>query len=98
MPTFPGGEQALLKFIAANTQYPEIARENNIEGKVIVRFCVTSKGGVDLVSVFKSVDPELDTEAIRVVKMLPTFKPGKQGGRPVPVWYSVPIAFQIIKE
>jgi protein TonB len=98
MPAFPGGEVALLKFIAANTKYPEIARDNNIEGKVIVRFCVTSKGGVDLVSVFKSVDPELDTEAIRVVKLLPTFKPGKQGGKPVPVWYSVPIAFQIIKE
>ena len=98
MPVFPGGEPALLKFIAANTQYPEIAKENNIEGKVIVRFCVTSKGGIDLVSVFKSVDPELDTEAIRVVKMLPPFKPGKQGGKPVPVWYSVPIAFQIIKE
>ncbi len=96
MPTFPGGEQALLKYLAAHTQYPQIAQENNVQGKVMVRFCVTSKGGIDLVSVIRSIDPSLDAEAIRVVKALPPFKPGKQGGRPVPVWYSVPIIFQIL--
>ena len=95
MPMFPGGDPALLAYIAANTQYPEIAKENNIQGKVIVRFCVTSKGGVNQVSVLKGVDPELDKEAIRVVTTLPTFKPGKQGGKPVPVWYMVPIAFTL---
>jgi protein TonB len=95
MPMFPGGESALLAYIAANTQYPEIAKENNIQGKVIVRFCVTSKGGVNQVSVLKGVDPELDKEAMRVVTTLPTFKPGKQGGKPVPVWYMVPIAFTL---
>jgi protein TonB len=95
MPMFPGGDIALLKFISENTQYPEIAKENNIQGKVIVRFCVTSKGGVNQVSILKGVDPELDKEAIRVVNTLPTFKPGKQGGRPVPVWYMVPIAFTL---
>jgi protein TonB len=95
MPLFPGGEKALLDYIAANTQYPEIAKENNIQGKVIVRFCVTPKGGVSQVSVLKGVDPELDKEAIRVVNTLPTFKPGKQGGKPVPVWYMVPIAFTL---
>jgi protein TonB len=95
MPVFPGGNSGLLNYIAENTKYPEIAKENNIQGKVIVKFCVTSKGGVDLVSIFKGVDPELDAEAIRVVKTLPPFKPGKQGGKPVPVWYSVPINFQI---
>jgi protein TonB len=95
MPVFPGGETELLKYINAHTIYPKIAEENNIQGKVIVRFCVTSKGGVDLVSVFRSIDPELDAEAIRVVKTLPLFKPGKQGGKPVPVWFSVPIVFQI---
>ena len=95
MPMFPGGDPALLPYIAANTQYPEIAKENNIQGKVIVRFCVTSKGGVNQVSVLKGVDPELDKEAIRVVTTLPTFKPGKQGGKPVPVWYMVPIAFTL---
>jgi protein TonB len=95
MPMFPGGEVALLAFIADHTQYPEVAKENNIQGKVIVRFCVTSKGGVDKVEILKSVDPELDKEAIRVVKTLPTFKPGKQGGKPVPVWFMVPINFTL---
>jgi protein TonB len=95
MPMFPGGEIELLKFIAEHTQYPEIAKENNIQGKVIVRFCVTAKGGVSQVSILKGVDPELDKEAIRVVNTLPTFKPGKQGGKPVPVWYMVPIAFTL---
>jgi len=95
MPMFPGGDIELLKYIFDHTQYPEVAKENNIQGKVIVKFCVTSRGGVDLVSVFKSVDPELDAEAIRVVKTLPPFKPGKQGGKPVPVWFIVPIYFQL---
>jgi protein TonB len=95
MPMFPGGESALLAYISEHTQYPEVAKENNIQGKVIVRFCVTSKGGVDKVEILKSVDPELDKEAIRVVKTLPAFKPGKQGGKPVPVWYMVPINFTL---
>jgi len=95
MPMFPGGDAALLTYIAENTQYPEVAKENNIQGKVIVRFCVTSKGGVNQVSILKGVDPELDKEAIRVVQTLPTFKPGKQGGKPVPVWYMVPINFTL---
>jgi periplasmic protein TonB len=95
MPMFPGGDVELLKYIAANTVYPEVAKENNIQGRVIIRFCVTSKGGVSQVSVLKGVDPELDKEAIRVVNTLPTFKPGKQGGKPVPVWYMVPITFTL---
>jgi protein TonB len=95
MPVFPGGDVALLKYIMEHTQYPEIAKENNIQGKVIVRFCVTSKGGVSQVSILKGVDPELDKEAIRVVNTLPTFRPGKQGGKPVPVWYMVPITFTL---
>jgi TonB family C-terminal domain len=95
MPMFPGGETALLIYIGEHTNYPEVAKENNIQGRVIVRFCVTSKGGVNQVSVLKGVDPELDKEAVRVVGTLPTFKPGKQGGKPVPVWYSVPITFTL---
>jgi protein TonB len=95
MPMFPGGEVELLKYISDHTQYPEVAKENNIQGKVIVRFCVTAKGTVDRVSVLKGVDPELDKEAIRVVQTLPPFKPGKQGGIPVPVWYMVPINFTL---
>ncbi len=95
MPSFPGGDAALLKYIADHTNYPEVAKENNIQGRVIVRFCVTAKGGVSQVSVLKGVDPELDKEAIRVVQTLPKFKPGKQGGKPVPVWYMVPITFTL---
>ncbi len=95
MPMFPGGDAELLNYIAKNTVYPEVAKENNIQGKVIVRFCVTSKGGVSQVSILKGVDPELDKEAIRVVNTLPAFKPGKQGGKPVPVWYMVPITFTL---
>jgi TonB family C-terminal domain len=95
MPMFPGGETALLTYIGEHTNYPEVAKENNIQGRVIVRFCVTSKGGVSQVSVLKGVDPELDKEAMRVVSTLPAFKPGKQGGKPVPVWYMVPITFTL---
>jgi protein TonB len=95
MPMYPGGDTELLKYIAEHTNYPEVAKENNIQGKVIIRFCVTSKGGVSQVSVLKGVDPELDAEAIRVVNTLPAFKPGKQGGKPVPVWYMVPITFTL---
>jgi len=95
MPMFPGGPTELLKYIGEHTNYPDIAKENNIQGRVIVRFCVTSKGGVSQVSILKGVDPELDAEAIRVVNTLPTFKPGKQGGKPVPVWYMVPITFTL---
>ncbi len=95
MPSFPGGDAALLKWIGEHTNYPEVAKENNIQGRVIVRFCVTAKGGVSQVSVLKGVDPELDKEAIRVVQTLPAFKPGKQGGKPVPVWYMVPITFTL---
>jgi len=95
MPMFPGGELELLKYIMAHTIYPEVAKENNIQGRVIIRFCVTAKGGVNQVSVLKGVDPELDKEAIRVVTALPPFKPGKQGGKPVPVWYMVPITFTL---
>ncbi len=95
MPMYPGGDAALLKYIGEHTQYPEVAKENNIQGRVIIRFCVTSKGGVSQVSVLKGVDPELDKEAIRVVNTLSAFKPGKQGGKPVPVWYMVPITFTL---
>jgi protein TonB len=95
MPMFPGGDAELLKYIADHTNYPDIAKENNIQGRVIVRFCVTAKGGVSQVSVLKGVDPELDKEAMRVVQSLPAFKPGKQGGKPVPVWYMVPITFTL---
>jgi TonB family protein len=93
MPEFPGGDASLLKYLAENTTYPQNAKENKIEGRVIVRFCVTEKGGVNKISIIKGVDPELDAEAIRVVSTLPPFNPGRQNGKAVPVWYMVPITF-----
>jgi periplasmic protein TonB len=95
MPTFPGGNKAMYDFINANIQYPEIAKDNNIQGKVILNFCVTYKGTIDKVSVLKGVDESLNNEAIRVIKMLPEWKPGKQAGKPVNVWFQVPVTFQL---
>jgi TonB family protein len=95
MPMFPGGDSTLLAFIAKNTKYPEAAKRDLIQGRVIVRFCVMSTGGVNQISVLKGVDPMLDAEAVRVVSSLPAFKPGKQGGKPVDVWYMVPITFSL---
>jgi protein TonB len=95
MPMFPGGDVELLRYIGENTQYPLAAKEKNIQGRVIIRFCVTAKGSVSQMSVLKGVSPELDAEALRVVGTLPGFNPGKQGGKPVPVWYMVPITFTL---
>ena len=95
MPQFTGGPNELLRYIAQNTQYPESAKSNNVQGKVIIRFCVTAKGGVSQISVLKGVSPDLDSEAMRVVSTLPEFIPGKQGGVAVAVWYMVPIAFTL---
>jgi len=97
MPLFPGGDSMLLAFIGKNTKYPEAAKLNNIQGRVILRFCVTKEGGVDRISVLRGVSSEIDAEAIRVVSTLPQFKPGKQGGKPVAVWYMVPITFTLGK-
>jgi TonB family protein len=95
MPEYPGGDDALLKYIAASTVYPESASKNNIQGKVIVRFCVTAKGGVDRISVLTNTDKLLNEEAIRVVRSLHSFIPGRQGGKPVAVWYMVPVTFTL---
>ena len=95
MPVFPGGDAALLKYLAENTKYPENAKKNNTQGRVILRFCITAKGSIDKISILQGVDPELDAEAIRVAGTLPDFKPGRQGGKEVPVWYMVPITFTL---
>jgi TonB family protein len=95
MPMFPGGDSALLAYITTNTSYPPAAKQNNIQGKVIIRFCIEPDGNVNRITVLKSVDPELDKEALRVVSTLPKFKPGEHGGQPVPVWYMVPINFAL---
>jgi TonB family protein len=95
MPKFPGGDVGLLKYISKNTEYPESAWRKGLHGKVLVRFCVTAEGKVSLISVLRGVCPELDKEAVRVVSMLPPFIPGKIAGKPVPVWYLIPIDFNL---
>jgi protein TonB len=95
-PEFPGGNSALLKYIASNTKYPGEALENNIQGKVFIKFVVTAKGTVDRIEVMKGLDPLLDAEAKRVISTLPAWKPGRQNGRAVPVWFTVPVTFEIL--
>ena len=95
MPEPHGGAAGLNRYLSENVRYPQAAQENNIQGRVFVRFCVTARGSIEQVSILRSVDPALDAEAIRVVKTLPAFKPGRQGGKPVPVWFSVQINFQL---
>lgn len=95
MPQFPGGPNELLRYIAENVVYPEAAKDQNIQGRVIVRFAVTAKGKVEMATVLKGVHPDLDNAALSVVNKLPEFKPGSQGGVPVPVWYMVPITFTL---
>ena len=94
-PVFPGGEAALLKYVADHIRYPAMAQENNIQGRVVVQFVVTKTGSVGQVKVVRSKDPDLDREAIRVVKSLPKFTPGKMNGHPVNVWYTLPINFKL---
>jgi TonB family protein len=95
MPMYEGGEAALLKYLEDNIIYPETARNAGISGRVIIRFCVTETGGADRISVLKGIDPALDAEAMRVVSRLTQFKPGRQGGVAVPVWYMVPVTFSL---
>ena len=95
MPEFPGGELALRKYIAENVRYPEMAKENDIQGTVYVRFVVDTDGSVKNVEVIRGVDQLLDKEAKRVVESLPKWKPGKQRGKAVKVSHSVPIKFAL---
>ena len=95
MPQFPGGDAALMKFLQSHINYPPMAAENNVQGKVILQFVVEKDGKVGEVKVARSVDKDLDREAIRVVKTLPRFTPGRQNGQPVRVWYTLPVTFKL---
>jgi TonB family protein len=95
MPMYPGGEEELLKFLAVNTNYPEAARNEKIQGKVIVRFIVSASGDAEEAVVLKGVHQLLDEEAVRVVSLLKGFIPGKQGGQAVDVYYMVPVNFSL---
>ena len=96
MPTFPGGETELMKFIRDNLKYPVIAQENGIQGRVILRFVVSKTGAIDNVTVLRSLDPTCDKEAIRVVKSMPKWIPGKQNGNNVPVYFTLPVVFKLL--
>ena len=96
-PEYPGGDAALFRFISENLNYPSEAERNNVQGRVILQFVVNPDGSVGKIEILRSIDPLLDNEAIRVVKILPKFKPGKQGGVPVKVWFSLPVLFKIEK-
>ena len=95
MPQFPGGEGELLKYISTHIKYPTMAAENNIQGRVVVKFVVQKDGKVGEVVVLRGKDPDLDKEAVRVVKTLPNFIPGKMNGQAVSVWYTLPINFKL---
>ena len=95
MPEFPGGQAALLKWIGDNIKYPTIAEENGIQGRVVCTFVVERDGSVTDVQVARSIDPSLDKEAIRVLKKMPRWNPGKQNGSAVRVKYTVPVTFKL---
>jgi len=95
MPQFPGGMTGLMLNLMENLKYPEAAFKNDIQGTVVVRFVINKDGSIGEASVLRGVDPDLDAEAIRVVKNLPNFIPGKMDGKPVSVWYTLPISFKL---
>lgn len=95
MPMFPGGQEELLRYVASHLKYPTMAAENNIQGRVVVKFVVTKNGTIGDVQILRPRDPDLDKEAVRVVKSLPTFIPGKMNGQPVNVWFTLPVNFKL---
>lgn len=96
MPEFPGGQQALFKYLSENVKYPVIAQENGIQGRVICQFTVNKDGSiVDIIVVRSAGDASLDKEAVRVIKSMPNWHPGKQRGKPVRVKYTVPVNFRL---
>jgi protein TonB len=98
MPRFPGGEDALNNYLSKNIKYPSKALDNNIEGRVMVEFTVRTNGQIDDVKVLRGIGYGCDEEALRVVKSMPVWSPGKQNGKPVNVVYRVPIKFTIRSE
>lgn len=95
MPTFPGGPKALMDFIYKRVSYPADAMDKGIEGKVIVRFAINKEGKVTQPSISKGLYPSIDKAVLEVIPKIPNFVPGKIGGKPVSVWYAVPITFKI---
>ena len=95
MPMFPGGDGALMGYLRDNIHYPTVAAENGVQGRVVVGFVVERDGSITDVNILRSVDPSLDREAMRVVKSMPRWTPGKQNGSAVRVKYQVPVTFRL---
>jgi len=98
LPEYPGGINGIMFFLSANLVYPPNAAEQSIQGRVLVQFVVDTKGNVSNVEIREGVDPSLDAEALRVVKLLNGWTPGKMKGKPVNVWYTLPISFKLQDE
>lgn len=97
MPEFPGGEENLRKYLKQLIRYPDEARKNGIEGKVYITFMVEANGHISNVKVLRGIKGGCDEEAVRVIKEMPPWQPGKNKGRPVRVQYSMPVIFQLTK-
>lgn len=97
MPEYPGGMSEFMKFIAQNIKYPADALQGKVEGRVIARFVVCKDGSISDIEIMRSVSPSLDAEAVRVLKLMPKWKPGRQRGRAVPVKFTVPVTFRLEK-
>ena len=95
MPAFPGGEGKLMEYVAKNIKYPQIARETGIQGRVFVGFVVEPDGSISNVKLLRGIGGGCDEEAMRVIKSLPKWKPGKQRGKPVRVSYQIPVFFKL---
>ncbi|MDD4921984.1 MAG: TonB family protein [Bacteroidales bacterium] len=95
IPQFPGGDIKLFAFIRENLRYPNSAVENKIEGRVTIRFVVSETGEITNVEVLRSLDPACDNEAMRVIKLMPKWTPGKENGEDVPVYFTLPILFKL---
>ncbi len=95
MPKFPGGDAALMSFLSSHIKYPAIAEENGVQGRVVCTFVVEKDGSITDVKVAKGVDPSLDKEAVRVIKSMPKWIPGKQNGSAVRVKFTVPVTFRL---
>lgn len=92
---FPGGQGAMMKWIANNLRYPELAQQNHIQGRVIVKFTIEKDGSVSNPTVVRGVDKDLDKEAVRLVKKMPKWRPGKDKGAVVRCYYTLPVNFKL---
>ena len=95
-PQFPNNSEIrLLKWVQSNLKYPEIAKKNGVQGRVVVKFLIKKDGSIEEIKIYRSRHPALDEEAIRIVKTFPKFIPGKRNGVPVDMWYTLPIDFKL---